>query len=246
MLASTKPSGEGVVMTVARSTIVSLETTLWFLITVRAVRRSWLCGKDPVTGQDFGHRRGWIRERIKQLSSIFAIDVASYAILSNHYHAVVLVDRDRALQWTVDEVLQRWTQLFRGPTLVRRYLSEYRAIMTEAEVAEVEVLAEMYRSRLYDLSWFMRTLNEFIARKANAEDRATGRFWEGRFKSQALLDEAALLAAMAYVDLNPVRAGIAETPEASAYTAIQERIQALAGQAQGGGSEGNLRRRTPK
>jgi len=53
---------------------------LWFLITVQAVRRSWLCGKAPVTGQDFAHRRGWIRERIKQLCSMFAIDAASYAI----------------------------------------------------------------------------------------------------------------------------------------------------------------------
>jgi hypothetical protein len=108
--------------------------------------------------------------------------------------------------------------------LVTRYLSEERAQMTEAEIAKVEELGEAYRSRLHDLSWLMRTLNEHIARKANAEDGVKGRFWEGRFKSQALLDEKALLAAMAYVDLNPLRAGIAETPEASDYTSIQERI----------------------
>jgi hypothetical protein len=96
--------------------------------------------------------------------------------------------------------------------------------MTEAELAKVEELGEAYRSRLHDLSWLMRTLNEHIARKANAEDGVTGRFLEGRFKSQALLDEKALLAAMADVDPNPVRAGIAETPEASGYTSIQERV----------------------
>jgi hypothetical protein len=75
--------------------------------------------------------------------------------------------------------------------------------MTAAEIAKVEELGEEYRSRLHDLSWLMRTLNEHIARKANAEDGVTRRFWTGHFKSQALLDEKALLAAMAYVDLNP-------------------------------------------
>jgi hypothetical protein len=96
--------------------------------------------------------------------------------------------------------------------------------MAAAEIAKVVELAESYRARLADLSWFMRVLNETIAREANKEDGVKGRFWEGRFKSQALLDEQALLAALAYVDLNPIRAGIAETPEASAYTSIEARL----------------------
>jgi len=176
---------------------------------------------------NFDHRRGWIVERIQQLAALFAIDVATYAVMSNHYHIVVRIDRERALEWSVEEVLRRWTTLFTGPLLVTRYLSESRAKMTQAEIAKIEELAEVYRERLHDLSWFMRTLNEHIALRANAEDGVKGRFWEGRFKSQALLDEKALLAAMAYVDLNPVRAGLAETPETSDYTSIQERVGEL-------------------
>ena len=99
--------------------------------------------------------------------------------------------------------------------------------MSESELFMVDELATVYRERLSDLSWFMKNLNEYIARKANKEDRVRGHFWESRFKCQSLLDEKALLAAMAYVDLNPVRAKIAELPEKSEFTSIYERINDL-------------------
>jgi len=211
-------------MTRPRSALVSLPDTAWYHCVSRCVRRAFLCGHDHHSGQSFEHRRGWIATRIKELAHIFAMDVAAYAVMSNHYHVVLHVDSARAQQWSTEQVLQRWTQLFTGPLLVQRYLSGARAAMGESELEKVREMAETYRARLFDLSWYMRVLNESLARQANAEDDCTGRFWEGRFKSQALLDEQALLAAMAYVDLNPVRAGMAESPEASDYTSIQERL----------------------
>ena len=75
------------------------------------------------------------------------------------------------------------------------------------------------------LSWFMRCLCEKIARAGNHEDGSSGRFWAGRFKSVALLDEAAILACSVYVDLNPIRAGVAETPEKSEHTSVFDRIR---------------------
>ncbi|AHF05104.1 hypothetical protein MARPU_15575 [Marichromatium purpuratum 984] len=217
-------------MTRPRASLVSLSDTPWYHVVTRCVRRAYLCGFDRLTGRSFEHRRGWVELRLRQLAGVFAIDVAAYAVMSNHVHLVVRLDAERASQWSDEEVLRRWRCLFRGPVVVKRFLSPAtRAGMTEAELEVIAGLIATYRARLADLSWFMRVLNESIARAANREDGVRGRFWEGRFRSQAILDETALLAVMAYVDLNPIRAGIAETPEASAHTGIAARIADLQG-----------------
>ena len=201
---------------------VSLDDTPYYHCISRCVRRAFLCGKDAHTGFDFEHRRQWIVDRIKLLCSVFAVDLCAYAVMSNHYHIVIRIDADAVKQWTDQEVASRWMQIFSGPLLMHQYLAN--ADLTKPEREHVAELFATWRNRLCDLSWFMRCLNEPIARMANAEDHCTGRFWEGRFKSQALLDARAVLASMAYVDLNPIRAAMAKTPEQSDYTSIQERI----------------------
>ncbi|MCW8194507.1 transposase [Proteobacteria bacterium 005FR1] len=209
-------------MTRARRELVSLEDTPYYHCTTRCVRRAFLCGTDYSTGNCFEHRRGWISRRIKELAAVFTIDVAAYAVMSNHYHVVVRVDREAAEALTRDQVIERWQHLFKGPPLIQRYCAGQ--LLSEAEVEVVDEVVDEWRSRLMDISWFMRCLNEHIARKANAEDGCKGRFWESRFTTQALLDETALLACMAYVDLNPIRAGLADRPERSDYTSLQERL----------------------
>lgn len=206
-------------MTRARKELVSLDDTPYYHCTTRCVRRAFLCGTDSLSGNCFEHRRSWISHRIKRLAAIFTIDIAAYAVMSNHYHVVV---RETAKTLTRDEVIERWRRLFSGPSLVKRYCAGHT--LTKLEMGIVDDVVSKWRERLTDISWFMRCLNEHIARKANAEDECKGRFWESRFTTQALLDETAVLACMAYVDLNPIRACLADKPENSDYTSIQERL----------------------
>lgn len=205
-----------------RNTLISLDATPYYHCVSRCVRRAFLCGDDPITGKCFEHRRTWIRKRMLRLTESFAIDVCAYAVMSNHFHVILHVDQQTAKQWTNEEVIRRWSSLFTGNSLVKQYLAG--EVQSASELELVSKIAHDWRKRLMDISWFMRCLNEPIARQANKEDRCTGRFWEGRFKSQALLDEKALAACMSYVDLNPVRAGMATGPEVSSFTSLQARV----------------------
>jgi REP element-mobilizing transposase RayT len=208
----------------ARKHLIALQDTPYYHVVSRCVRRAWLWGQDEFAGRDYSHRKHWVIDRLAQLSEIFAIEICAYAVMSNHYHLVVYVDREKAKRWTSEQVIHRWSQLHPQPHVIQRYQAP-DALPAEREAAEK--IIETWRERLFDISWFMRHLNEHLARRANAEDECTGRFWEGRFKSQALLDEAGLLTAMAYVDLNPIRARIAKTPEEAEFTSIYQRIRQM-------------------
>ncbi|MBL4827887.1 MAG: transposase [Spongiibacteraceae bacterium] len=209
-------------MTRPRKELVSIHDTPYYHVVSRCVRRAFLCGIDQTTGNNYKHRRQWIENRIRLLSSIFAVNICAYAVMSNHIHLTLQLCPDEAEAWSVDDILKRWTSLFKGPCLVQQWQRGEQ--LQSAEWETVQSCAAVYQQRLCSLSWFMKCLNEPIARQANQEDGCTGHFWEARFKSQALLTEEALLSCMTYVDLNPVRAKIARTPETSEYTSIKERI----------------------
>ena len=191
----------------------------------RCVRRAFLCGFDRLTRRDFSHRRKWFEDRLQYLASIFAIDVIDYSVMENHSHNILRTRPDLVASWSDHEVAARWLEL-----CPRKRGTKNRPIPPLEQ--QIQALADcperiaVLRKRLCSLSWFMAQLNQFIARKANKEDNAKGRFWESRFKCQALLDEAAIAACMVYVDLNQIRAGLASTPEDSDFTSIQQRIRA--------------------
>ena len=189
----------------------------------RCVRRAFLYGLDPVSGKDFSHRKVWITDRLRHLAGIFAIDVCAYSVMQTHYHSILRTRPDIAAAWSDHEAARRWLTLFPKRNALKAKLSiEDQILML---VGNPKLIAKL-RLRLCSISWFMAQMNEFIARAANKEDKVKGRFFESRFKCQILLDVAAIASCMVYVDLNPIRAGVAPTPEESDFTSIQERIRA--------------------
>lgn len=206
-------------MTQARSQLVPPGSDGVYHCVQRCVRRAFLCGVDAYTGKSFEHRKSWVEERLRLLAECFAVSIHAYAAMSNHLHIVVQLVPEAAAAWSDVEVAARWVRLFPprddGEDAVSAKCS--RLMCNPERLHRV-------RSRLHDLSWLMRCLAEPIARRANREDHCKGRFWEGRFKAQRLCDERAVLAAMAYVDLNPIRAGIVERLDDAAHTSAAARL----------------------
>ena len=95
--------------------------------------------------------------------------------MSNHYHLVLHIDEQHNESLTHEEVCERWCQLYSTPVLVERWQSVQTT--SEAENKAALTIINGWRGRLADISWFMRCLHEFIARKANKEDGYSGRFY---------------------------------------------------------------------
>lgn len=209
-------------MTKPRSQQISLDETPFYHCVSRCVRRAFLCGFDRFSNRSFEHRRQQIQDDMLRLACVFFIDIAGFAVLSNHYHLLLHVRRDDAIAETPESIVRRAHQLIAGTDISKRFLNKEKVEPWEHEM--LDTFVDTWRTRLYDISWFMKFLNEGIARRANKEDECTGHFWESRYKSQALLDEQAVLSCLAYIDLNPIRAGMAATAEQSDHTSIQLRI----------------------
>ena len=188
-------------MTTPRCQLVDDATPMTYHLVSRCVRRGWLCGWDRLTRRDYSHRKHWLIKGLNQLGHAFSVNVLAYSIMSNHFHLVVHYDPTAPERWSDAEVLDRWMIAFpikspdgsmdvqKSDFCRRRWLKEPKRL-------------QHMRNCLGSLSAFMKYLKQPIARRANLEDGCTGHFFEQRFYSGALLTEDAVIAAMAYVDLN--------------------------------------------
>jgi len=212
-------------MTLARKDLVDEQTPGFYHCTNRCVRRTFLCGLDETTGIDYSHRKDWLEQRMLELCDIFSVEIFAYAVMDNHYHIVLHLDPLAPETWSKETIAERWLKAYPG-RLDGPKFAKQRALKKQAIIAD-KVKLKCYRKRLGSLSWFMARLNEPLAKQSNREDYCTGRFWEGRYSSQALLDEAAVFSCMCYVDLNPVRAKITDKLATSDNTSVKHRLDAL-------------------
>ena len=198
-------------------------------IVSRCVRRSWLCGRDRTTRRNYNHRKAWLKDRLFHLARFFAVAIDAFAIMDNHFHLVVYFDPNESQRWDDNELAFRWTEAFPPKTASQdpRELEALKQIQCDTLLSQPKRLRQA-RATLGSLSAFMKHLKQPIAWRANREDKCQGHFFEGRFYSGALLTEEAVVAAMAYVDLNPVRARIASSIEQCRDNSIFDRLQALA------------------
>lgn len=196
----------------------------------RCVRRCFLMGQDPDSGKDYDYRKQWLQDRLRRFAAHFGIDLLCYSILSNHFHLVLRSRPDVVATWDDTEVARRWLMICPGGRDRQGNPRE----PTESQLNSIRhdpVRLATIRRRLSDISWWMRLLCQPLAAKANREENQLGRFWQGRFRAVRICDEAALLACAAYVELNPIRAALAETLEGSRYTSIGQRLESLSGDA---------------
>jgi hypothetical protein len=216
-------------MSTPRAQLIDESVTPWYHCVSRCVRRARLCGGD------WAHRKDWIVGRLRELVEVFAIHCGGFAVMDNHLHLLLRLDSARVRSWSDQEVARRWLTLFP----IRDVTGQALPVAEECvrRLAADPAWVARTRARLGDLGWFMKCLKEPLARLANREEGCTGAFWEGRFRSVAVLDDEALLAVAAYIDLNPVAAGTAVTPEVSNHTSFRERLD----HAQSQGASATLR-----
>jgi len=206
-------------MTSARSKLVDTAVTRWYHTISRCVRRASLLGESDHTAND---RKMWIEQRLLDLADVFAVSVGGFAIMDNHLHVLVRLDPQVAKDWSANDVIRRWWTLHPPRGTDRKLLTITQKLVDER--AQDEDWVETTRQRLQSLGWFMKCLKEPLARMVNKAEECTGAFFDGRYKSIAILDDEALLSVCAYIDLNPLAAGLAATPEESQHTSVKQRI----------------------
>lgn len=195
----------------------------------RCVRKLFLLEKDAHSKKENRIRRRRFEKELKRASRGFGIDLLSYAIMDNHFHMILRTRPDVVQAWSDEQIVRQWHKVC---PVFKKSNGNTIHHPTQADVADFvarnPAQVDKWRTRLSNISWYMKLISERIAKWCNARDGQKGAFWEGRFKAVLLLDERALLACSMYVDLNRIEAQLAASIYDSDFTSIQRRVQAEA------------------
>lgn len=205
-------------MTIARSELVDISMTRWYLCVVRCVR-----GASLLSGRQ--DRKDWLERRLEELAQIFALSVGGFTVLDNQLILLIRFDPEIARTWSNAEVARRWGQIVPDRDKARQPLD--RSDTWVAQKAKDAGWARTARQRLQSLSWFMKSLTEPLARLANRQDQTRGKFFEGRHKTVAILDEESLLAAAVYIDLSLAGANDRAGKDVQSFTSLNVRTKHL-------------------
>ena len=104
------------------------------------------------------------------------MDVCGFAILDNHLHVLLRLHLAKAKAWSAEDIVRRWVELCPPKDIYRKPVRVTGAWIGE-RATDLEWVEER-RKRLTDLGWFMKSLKEPIARRANHDDQCTGAFWK--------------------------------------------------------------------
>jgi REP element-mobilizing transposase RayT len=202
-------------MNTARKQIVDLQTTRYYHCISKVVRGAHLLG------EGYKHRKAWVEQRLELLAKNYAVSVVAFAVMDNHFHVLVRLEPEIAKSWSDDEVLRRWARIYPP----RNMDVDNKTVLDswiKANISDRKFIADC-RDQLQTLGRFLKSLKEPIARLANQEDECTGTFWQGRYKSIAVVGDEALLTTCLYIDLTPLAAGCASTPETTKHTSYRHR-----------------------
>jgi hypothetical protein len=210
-------------MTLPRCKAVQTSITRWYHCISRCAQGLRLL--EAPDGNSPNPYMLWHDQRLKTLTSIFAIGVAGHAVLDSHLHHLVRIDPHIAKDWQAEEVARRWFLIYPPRDTKRKLLTGAALRKRIKEVARDAAWIAKMRRRLYSVSWFMKCLKEPLSRMINQDRNSFGTIFAGRFKSIAILDQASLTAVCVYIDLNPFAAGIGELPETFPHTSLYQRIE---------------------
>lgn len=162
------------------------------------------------------------RKIMRAVAAFAGVEVMTYALMTNHLHLLLMVPEKCEIE--EKEVLRRINGLY-GRVRAATVAMELRNLRADERDAEATELLRSYTYRMNDLSQFMKMVMQRFTMSYNKRHNLRGHLWEQRFKSILVEGKPDAISTMAaYIDLNPVRAGIVKDPKAYHFCGYGEAV----------------------